>query len=79
MQEYQVMASIYGDLLEPSVVQTINPCNLTCHTPIHTIICDSMEELRDLFLDEHCEECSCLHGYVYLYAKADNKWQRITD
>lgn len=79
MQEYQVMASIYGDLLEPSVVQRINPYNITCHTRIHTIACEFIEELRDLFLDKYSEECSFLRGYVYLYAKIDNKWQRITD
>ena len=79
MQEYQVMASIYGDLLEPSVVQRINPCNITCHTSIHTMLCDSIEALRDLFLDKYGEECGHLHGYVYLYAQINNKWQRITD
>lgn len=79
MQEYRVMASIYGDLLESSVVQRINPCNITCHTPIHTIASESGDELCDLFLDTYGDECGHLHGYVYLYAQINNKWQRITD
>ena len=79
MKEYQVMASIYGDLLEPSVTKRTNVFDLPCHTPIHMITCETLEELRDLFLIEYGEECGDLRGYIYLYAKIDNAWQRITD
>ncbi len=79
MRKYHVMASIYGNLLEPSLVQNINPCNFSCHTPIHTITCALIEGLADLFLDRYGEECSQLRGYVYLYTQIGNKWHRITN
>lgn len=80
MNTYLAMASIHDDLLTPAVVMRANDKNDPTHnTQIHTISCESIEELLDLFLEKHGEECRYLDRYIYLYAMIDNKWRRITD
>jgi len=78
MQQFQVMASVYDDLTTEQALTRIYFYTPAYCTPIFTISCESIDDLPDVFLDKHGEDCDRLHGYVYLYAKSDGSWQRIT-
>ena len=79
MKEFQVMVSVYGDLTTEQTRTRIYFNTPAYCTPIFTISCESIDDLPDLFLDRHGEDCDRLRGHVYLYAKSDGPWQRITN
>lgn len=78
MTEYRVLASIYDYLLTPAVVK--NPrSNAPGHsTNIHTIKCDSLEEIRDAFLDVCGDECIGMNSRIYWYVDDGTGW-KLTD
>ena len=79
MKNYKIMASIYDDLTTERALTRIYFYPSACFTPIFTISCESTDDLPELFLDRYGEACDYLRGHVYLYAKDDGPWQRITD
>ena len=78
MKEYRVLASIHDDLLTPAVVK--NPLSKAPghSTKIHTIMCDSLEEIPNLFLGVCGDECDEIKDRVYWYVDAGNGWT-LTD
>lgn len=78
MKEFLVMASVYGDLTTEQALARRYFDTPAYYTPIFTISCESIDDLPDVFLDKCGRECDRLRGYVYLYAKSDGSWQRIT-
>ena len=79
MREYLVMASIYDDLATSANIKKIRFYDAYSCTPIRKLVCNSIEELHDLTLDNFGEEYVRLRRYVCLYAQIGNTWKRITD
>ena len=78
MKKYQVMASVYDDLATEQALTRVYFQNPAYYTSISTISCESIEDLPELFLDKHGEECDRLRGPAYLYAQIGGQWKRIT-
>ena len=78
MTEHRVLASIYNYLLTPAVVE--NPLvKAPGHsTSVHTITCNSLEEIPDLFIDVCGNECYGMNTRMYWYVDAGNGWE-LTD
>ena len=78
MKEYQVLASIYDDLLTPKAVTRTLLQELGHCTTVHTIKCDSIDEIPDLFLDRYGNECIYMRNcIIYWYVKTESGWQCI--
>lgn len=78
MKEYRVVASIYDDLHTSAVVKRPMLKELGLCTSVHTIKCDSLEEIPDLFLGVCGQECDRIKDRVYWYVDAGNGWE-LTD
>ncbi len=79
MMAISVMASVYKDMQAASTDTLGKACEFECYTPIHTILCDRIEDVADIFLDMYGDDLDILCGYSYLYAWVNDGWQRITD
>lgn len=75
MKEYRVVASIYNDLHTPAVVKNLLAKAPGHSTSVHTIRCNSLEEIHDLFLDICGNECSSMNTRMYWYVDAGNGWE----
>lgn len=77
MKEYQVVASVYEYLLTTKVLKRPMIEEFGFYTPVHTIKCDSPEEIPDLFLDQFGQECHRMKTRIYWYVNDGNGWMRI--
>ena len=74
MNEYRVFASIYDDLHTPAVVRRPFAKEPGHSTSIHTIKCNSLEEIPDKFLDVCGDECYGMKKRIYWYVDDGNRW-----
>ena len=77
MKEYRVMASVYDDLLTPAEVRRILLKEFGHNSSIYTIKCDSVQEIPDLFLDAHGEECIYMRDQIHWYVETEKGWQLL--
>lgn len=78
MGRYRVIASLYDDLLRPSVVRRGNYLDVATETQIHTIECESVDELPILFAKQYGVELEQLRGTLYWYVEIANKWYSLS-
>ena len=78
MREYRVLASIYDDLLTSAVVKNLQSGEAGYSTNIHTIKCDSLEEIQDAFLDICGNECIGMNTRMFWYVDDGTGW-KLTD
>lgn len=74
MKEYHVLASIHNDLLTEAVVKNPRSKDPGHSTNIHIIMCDSLEEIRDLFLDVCGDDCLGMNSCMYWYVDDGSGW-----
>ena len=74
MKEYHVLASIHNDLHTSAVVKKSYAKNPGHSTSIHLIKCNSLEEIRDLFLDVCGDECYGMSSRMYWYVNDGTGW-----
>lgn len=74
MKEYRVVASIYNDLHTPAVVRRPLAKKPGYSTSIHTVTCNSLEEIPDKFLDVCGDECYGMESRIYWYVESGNGW-----
>lgn len=74
MKEYRVLASIHDDLLTPAVVENPQSKAHGHSTNIHTIRCNSLEEIPNLFLAVCGDKCLGMNSRMYWYVDAGNGW-----
>ena len=74
MKEYRVVASIHNDLHTPAVVNNSLSKAPGHSTSVHTIRCNSLEEIPDLFLDVCGNECSGMNTRMYWYVDTVTGW-----
>ena len=74
MKEYRVVASVFNDLHTPEVVRNPLAKAPGYSTSVHTIKCDSLEEIRDAFLAEYGNECREMRTRMYWYVDDGDGW-----
>lgn len=74
MKEYRVVASIYNDLLTLAVVRKPWVKERGFSTSIHSLKCNSLEEIPDIFLGVYGDKCDGMKDRVYWYVDAGDGW-----
>lgn len=74
MKEFRVIASIYNDLHTPAVVKNPLAKEPGYSTSVHTIKCNYLEKIPDLFLNVCRNECDGMKDRIYWYVDAGNGW-----
>ena len=77
MLEFRAFGTVYRDAESARADIRARACELTVYTPIHTIYCDSEEEIADKFMAQYGDELAQLGCSVFLYAEIEGTWRRI--
>ena len=74
MREYRVFASIFNDLLTTDAWK--HPLAKECGhvSSVHTINCNAIEEIPDLFLNVCGNECGGMNSRIHWYVDAGDGW-----
>lgn len=78
MLEFRAFGTVYRDAESARADIRAQACDFLVYTPVHTIYCDSEEEIADKFMAQYGDELAQLGCSVYLYTEIEGSWRRIT-